>query len=285
MALSPRQRSAALSTGRQRLTSYYGGQGPGRRSPFRQTKPEKTGRRMVHKAIDILLIMGVLAALFFSLSVKPSVRVEAANLPYRPGSDYAAVADQKLEALGNRDKITINDQAVVSAVKDSFPEVTTASLELPIFGQRPALHLNISPPVLELRSQSGSYVIDADGRAVGRTSVFPSIKNLSVVTDQSGFKVTTGQQALGSNSVQFIEVLLAQCRRAKVNVKSLTLPPADQELDLVTTDQPYSVKFYLGGDPLVQAGQFLAARHQFSGTHTQPVEYLDVRVSGKIFYK
>jgi hypothetical protein len=77
---------------------------------------------------------------------------------------------------------------------------------------------------------------------------------------------------------------LAQTRRAGVPIKSLTFPPLAQELDLATEDQPYFVKFYLGGDPLVQAGTFLAARHQFS-SGVKPSVYLDVRVPGKIFYK
>jgi hypothetical protein len=34
-----------------------------------------------------------------------------------------------------------------------------------------------------------------------------------------------------------------------------------------------------------QAGQFLATRNQFNDTNTQPAEYLDVRVPGKVFYK
>jgi hypothetical protein len=70
-----------------------------------------------------------------------------------------------------------------------------------------------------------------------------------------------------------------------VSVSSLTLPKTAQELDLRTKDRPYYVKFYLGGDALLQAGQFLATRRQFDTSNTQPAEYLDVRVEGKIFYK
>jgi hypothetical protein len=70
-----------------------------------------------------------------------------------------------------------------------------------------------------------------------------------------------------------------------VSIKSLTLPKSVQELDLHTSDRTYFVKFYLGGDALQQTGQFLAARHQFDITNSQPAEYLDVRVAGKIFYK
>jgi hypothetical protein len=70
-----------------------------------------------------------------------------------------------------------------------------------------------------------------------------------------------------------------------VTITSLSLPSKPSELDLRTKDRPYFVKFYMGGDALTQAGQFLAARAQFDRQNHQPADYLDVRVAGKIFYK
>jgi hypothetical protein len=63
------------------------------------------------------------------------------------------------------------------------------------------------------------------------------------------------------------------------------LPSTAEELDIHTPDRPYYVKFYLAGDALLQTGQYLASRHQFDTTNSQPAEYLDVRIPGKIFYK
>ncbi|MGH7156635.1 MAG: hypothetical protein ACREGG_00760, partial [Candidatus Saccharimonadales bacterium] len=87
------------------------------------------------------------------------------------------------------------------------------------------------------------------------------------------------------DSVGFINTVIAECKHSKVPISSLVLPTTPQELDLHTADQPYYVKFYLGGDVLNEAGQFLAARNHFAQTKQSPSQYLDVRVQGKIFYK
>jgi hypothetical protein len=108
---------------------------------------------------------------------------------------------------------------------------------------------------------------------------------LTEVTDQSGFSANAGQQVMSADSVKFVNALVAQLKHANVPISEIILPPLAQELNLKISDRPYYVKFYLGGDVLQQTGQFLATRKQFSQTNTQPAEYLDVRVPGKIFYK
>jgi hypothetical protein len=90
---------------------------------------------------------------------------------------------------------------------------------------------------------------------------------------------------LSAIDIAFIKAILVHCAKTGIKVDSLTLPTIAQEVDLRTKDRPYFVKFYLGGDSATQIGQFLAARHNFDQTGSQPGEYLDVRVNGKIFYK
>ncbi len=121
--------------------------------------------------------------------------------------------------------------------------------------------------------------------ATATTDQLPQIKNLVRLDDQSGFTTQVGKQVLSSQSVNFINNMLAQLQRAKIPVKSLILPKQAQELDLRTNDRPYYVKFYLSGDVLYETGQFLASRHYFDQNHKQPQRYLDVRLGGKIFYK
>jgi cell division septal protein FtsQ len=73
--------------------------------------------------------------------------------------------------------------------------------------------------------------------------------------------------------------------RLQISEPSFFLRSGDKEYLIDASGRPYFVKFYLGGDSAVQIGQFLAARHQFDQKNSQPTEYLDVRVGGKVFYK
>jgi hypothetical protein len=78
--------------------------------------------------------------------------------------------------------------------------------------------------------------------------------------------------------------LAAEIGRKQIPIKDMVLSRSPQEVDLYTNDYGYYTKFYMGGDAVIQAGQYLAARNSFNAV-TAPQQYLDVRIAGKVFYK
>jgi hypothetical protein len=257
-------------------------------SPFRnKVAAEQTSKigRFFSGFLEWIIFFGLIALLAYSLAIKPSSVIELNSQQYQQKQTYQKEANKILSGIKNTNKITFDEQDVVNKMQKKFPEIASASIELPIFAQTPVIHLQISSPGFILTSSSGSYIVDFQGVAVAKTSEFNGAHNLLVVEDQSGFDAEVGKQVMSTDAVNFINTLVRQSQHAKVSVSSLTLPKTAQELDLRTKDRPYYVKFYLGGDALLQAGQFLATRRQFDTSNAQPAEYLDVRVEGKIFYK
>ncbi len=63
------------------------------------------------------------------------------------------------------------------------------------------------------------------------------------------------------------------------------MPPAAYELDVYLSETPYYVKFNLENDALQQAGTFLAAKQRLDRDNIRPEKYVDVRVSGRAYYK
>lgn len=269
------------------IAKYYRADSqPTKESPFRKKQEnKKLKRRLIIGVTDVILIAIVFFALGYTLLIKPHPAVVASDLSYRSLTVYESAAKQQFGSIKDRNKITFDETSMINNLKNQFPEISDVKVELPFFSQQPIVRLLVAPPRITLTSNGNSYIVASSGKIVGKTITLPKIKNLPSVSDQSGFVAQVGKQVLSSSSVNFISSLYAQCREAHVPVLSLTIPPAAQELDLRTNDQPYFVKFYLGGDISTQAGQFLAARAQFAKTSQTPSQYLDVRVSGKIFYK
>ena len=129
------------------------------------------------------------------------------------------------------------------------------------------------------------YIIDDDGIVVGAEHEFSQISNLVIVHDLSGFNPAIGQPAFSLSGVAFLKTIITQIRSSNLSIKTIKLTPRAGGVDIAISRQDYYVKFFMGGDPVIQAGQYLAARHQFTKKHIQPRQYLDVRVPGKIFYK
>jgi flagellar basal body rod protein FlgF len=93
--------------------------------------------------------------------------------------------------------------------------------------------------------------------------------------------------ALSEGSVEFISDVLVQLKTAGINYSRLVLPASSQELDVFIQGQPYFVKFNMH-DPSTareQAGEFLATMHYLQGKSITPASYIDVRLSGRVYYK
>jgi cell division septal protein FtsQ len=284
-ASSQRRRFSSSRPSRTPITNYYGGNKTSDRSPFEKKVKKGRGRKLAFGALDILIISAVLAGLIYSLIVKPAPRLEVNDLSYHGQSTYQTALVRELKSIKNRNKMTLDERGIEASLKKQFPEIADVSVRLPLLGQTPTVKLAVAAPTFFLTSQGKVYILDSLGVAVSESKDLPKVKSLPTIDDQSGFEVNKGTQALSGSAVSFINSILAQSKRSKVPIKSLTLPPAAQELHVRTDDKSYFVKFYLGGDARQQIGQFLSARQQFSRSKIEPAQYLDVRVAGKIFYK
>jgi cell division septal protein FtsQ len=130
---------------------------------------------------------------------------------------------------------------------------------------------------------------DEQGLAAALKTQFPEIRGVQVelplLSEKPTINLAIDQPSffLDSRGARYI---IDSSGRAVTEAKRLpNIKNLPQKLDLRAKDQPYFVKFYLGGDPLAQIGQYLAARHHFNEAGQQPAEYLDVRVPGKVFFK
>jgi hypothetical protein len=268
-------------------TTYYrsGGRSGGASSPFEQTAESKHKTKLWLKAVDVVFLFLLLFLLGRSLLLEPRAKVVASDLSYQKLVSYQNTAGFYQESFSNRNKVTFNGKSIEEGLKKTYPEINTVSIELPIFGSKPIISLDIAAPSFFLQTGGNIYLADSNGRVVALKSQYPNIKNLPLIIDESGYGVKPGSLVLGKPNVDFINQLIAETKNHRVPIKSITLPAAAEEIDLRTTDKPYFAKFYMGGDPNIQIGQLLAARANFARKNIQPSSYLDVRVSGKVFYQ
>lgn len=285
--LGLRKKPQAPKPNRVARTSYYRGMHESSRpkSPFIKKLPTVPKSKQITKIIDWLVVIAVGFCFIYSLIVRPQPHVLSNSSAYHSLNAYSDFAAKQVGSIRDTNKITFDETSLTSALQKQFPEISSVWVELPIFGQKPIIHLTISEPTFIYSSNNVSYILDADGVIVGTQAGLASIKNLPTVIDQSNIAFKVGDKVISSDSVYFINQVIAQAKKAKVPIASVVLPAIAQEIQLRTIDRPYYVKFYFGNDVLVQTGQWLASRHEFDTKGITPSEYLDVRVAGKIFYK
>lgn len=187
----------------------------------------------------------------------------------------------------NKNKLTINTNRLAQNIKERFPEVKTAVITVPLIGHSPMVSLEMLTPALILRDASdGEYAVDGQGRAFASINKANNpYANIATVEDQSGIGIEVGKQVIAKETVVFINKVVYQLQAAHINIKSLSLPPRVDELNILLTDQPYTIKMATSGDPLLQAGTYLAVRKELSSHNTVPKYYVDVRAEERAFYK
>jgi hypothetical protein len=302
-ANQPRRRPT--STGREPGTTPYSYRA--RRSEEavnvgRQLNREKL-KPVVHKARRFLiarfglliLLIAAAASLVSVATLSPNADVlplnsnTKADTFLRPTKVYQDAANKLLsQSIWNRNKITIDTDKVSQELVKQFPELSNASVVLPLVSHRPIIYIEPAQPTLIMVASNGAYVIDASGKALSSTQGLSAAKqqSLPTITDQTGFKVTVNKQALPADDVQFIRTVTAQLAAKGYQVSTITLPAAASELDVRIANQPYYVKFNLQtNDPREQAGTFLATMAELKQQNVTPAEYVDVRIDTHAYYK
>lgn len=231
------------------------------------------------------LTIALLAFLYFVIGSGTTPKVVAGSTAYRPLSDYQQVVKSHINKLKDSTKITFDSDSIVSAVSSSFPEATSVSVELPLVGRTPVVRINIAAPQFLFISNAGkTLVMTSDGKLTSGVKKEVS-SQLPQIKDHSGLMLTKGDQVLSSDQINLLNQFLAQLQQAKYTVSYVDLPAAAQEVDIHLKGQPYYVKVNLGGNGAGEAGSFLATAHYLLHRHIHPQNYIDVRVSGKVFYK
>jgi|SRR3989344_856186 len=277
---------------KQPVFSYYGQHRSKQSRRPSQVLNKRIGLRpWWHFVPSIISITAITISLVYMLGLSANPKVISqgnSSLLLHPIGDYQKAAQQQFESSWlNRSKITVNTSAIAGQLKDKFPELADVSITLPLIGRRPVVYILPSPLELVLKTQSGNFVINHQGKAVldlGRR-IPTSSQTLPIVTDQSGLDVKVGQTAIPASYVDFTSTVLQQLRAKQFLVDSIVLPARSFELDVRLRGQLYTIKMNLQNDATQQIGTFLAAEQKLTQSDQIPADYFDVRVPGRIYYK
>jgi hypothetical protein len=213
------------------------------------------------------------------------------NRAFHSTQEYQAAATKQLSgSFWNKNKITADTGAAAAALKAQYPELQSVTITLPLMGHRPIYYLQAAKPAFVLQSVNGTYVLDTRGKALlaKDSTTSASVDTLPVITDQTGLHAELGKQAISSQDMAFMLLVIDMLKQRQVTVESLILPAnAAQELDIRIVGKPYVVKFNMQDSDSVrqQAGTYLATANQLAGQSITPAQYIDVRVLGRAYYQ
>lgn len=276
-----RREDQDLNTGRQQQRE--------KRRPLPGSVARYWFRRLGLVVLLVIVVASSIDVLMLSKQAKV-VTLGSSSIAYlHTPAEYQAGIDKLLaSSIWNRNKITVDPNALSRHLKTTFPELASVTVTLPLLAHRPVVYIEPAQPAIMLITSSGTYVLDTGGKALllaADPTKYADL-NLPLVTDQSGLHITLNHQALTSDNVSFVQTVVAQLTAKQYVVTTLTLPAGTSELDVGVTGQPYVVKFNLqSSNARQQVGTFLATAARLSSQHVTPAHYIDVRVDGRAYYQ
>lgn len=188
----------------------------------------------------------------------------------------------------NRTKLTVRSSSIIENFQRAHPEVAYAEVRYGIVDSTPILFVVLREAHVIISAEDdtdSSYVVDAKGVAFARIASDEVLEGVPNIEDDISVDIEIGQQVLPIGTIHFIDDVLYQLEVAEYTVGSMALPAIANEMHVRLAGDEFVGKFDITGNPRLQSGSFIATRGQLLGENEEPNEYIDVRVSGRAYYR
>ncbi len=176
--------------------------------------------------------------------------------------------------------ITFNSDALAAKLRASDPMISSVAVRR----QWPSgitLNVILKDPSIGWSSGNQSFDIDLDGTVIG---AMPAGSALPIVVDGSNLPVNPGQKVVSSKFVAYIQEIVPALTAAGVKVTQLQVK--DTTLDLyVTTDKGYYLILDTGRPASETISDLKQVITALAAQKRLPLEYIDLRIPNKAYYK
>ncbi len=236
----------------------------------------------------VLAIVAVLGALLTNTIISPgniSYKFQGWSEVFSPKEEYqSAIKAIFKKNISAHFKLTLQSRELESQIKKQFPEVSLASVSLPLMGNQPVVGLSFNSPALIVKNTTGKYLVGNDGRVlrmVGTTEA-----NLPIVEDRSGVELKSGERVLNSDDTSFLVFVNQEVIANNLTVENIIIGDSPRDIRLQITGDDYFIKLNFTYDERQQLGALWSYRDKVGqdASYT-PSEYLDVRIAERVFVK
>ena len=242
----------------------------------------------------IISFIAILAVVFYITTLNSNPEIDIVNNPtsvkfLHSKSQYSqTITDILNRSVLNKSKFTIDSNSIARQIEADYPELDSATVIIPITGHSLQVVLKASTPVLNLENSTGYYLLNDNGIAILKFSTLKQMDSSKLVTltDQSNSPVSLGRSFISSATVNFIQNIIYQYSKKGIAIQSMALPDSPYELDVQSRGQNYIVKYNLLNSVNYQIGTYFTILNYLkTNNQPSPTQYIDLRVSGKAFYK
>jgi len=138
-------------------------------------------------------------------------------------------------------------------------------------------------PTLLWQTGNSIYILSADGRAIEQEDE-QKPNNLPIIHDDANLPVKLGETIVPTHFIGFVTDVFKLLPKQNLSIQTLSVPVTTNEL-YVQVSGGYTIKFDTNRAVEDQLSDLAATLTTLKAQKKQPQEYIDLRVSGKVFYR
>lgn len=181
-----------------------------------------------------------------------------------------------------RFRVLLNEGSLTSYLAQVTPEVSSASSDGSAGFATSQFDLTFRRPVVGWLIGAHEYYVDDNGVSF-QVNYFeqPTVK----IVDQSGIPETAGTTVASSRFLRFVGLAVTLAKADGLAITQAIIPPdTTHEIEVIVTGHTYPIKLSLDRPVGEQIDDMQHALAYFDGRGQHP-QYIDLRVSGKAYYK
>lgn len=239
-------------------------------------------RKVTSILVGVLGACLVCAGLIYELTAKPVLSASDGSVPLQKERYEKAVDEYLTRHPVERLRFVMNKQRLNEYILRALPEVSSISPEG--FAGIGASHFSVSlrKPIASWLIGQTQYYVDASGVPF-ETNYYdtPGVR----IVDESGIQQTAGTAIASSRFLNFVGRAVAVADQYQLRVEQAIIPPdTTRQVQLRLAGRGYPVKLSLDRPVGEQVEDMQRALTYLDSKKLTP-QYVDVRVSGKAYYK
>ncbi len=241
-------------------------------------------RHRRHIGLTLFLVLLCAAGLFGLISqFTASVTTKAQDASMKLDAAYEkTIQDYLARRPAERLRFLLNVDALGSYMQSVSPEVAAVKVEGSAGFGKSAFILTMRHPIAGWSINGNQQYVDGSGTAFTRNYfASPAVQ----IVDNSGVQVAAGQAIASNRFLGFVGRVVGAAKAQGYETQQVIIPAgSSRQVALRLEGIAYPIKFSVDRaageqvEDMVHGVKWLAA-------HSQAVEYLDVRISGKAFYR
>jgi hypothetical protein len=230
----------------------------------------------------ILLIAGGLSLLIWQFTASVNVRAEGETTLQLDRSYEETIQEYLGRRPIERLRFLTNEADLLEYLHANVPEIEAITIEGSTGFGRSSFVIRLRQPIAVWTINGREQYVDETGTAFSRNYfAAPSVK----IVDNSGIRVESGQAVASNRFLGFVGRVVGHAKTNGYTVKQVIIPSGTtRQIELRLDGVEYPVKFSIDR-PAGEQAEDMARGLRWLTTNNKKPAYLDVRVSGKAYYR